>query len=128
MRNLARLTVVPDVKVVMVLVLVLLNDIHQMDVGLLNIKVERVDLLESVNGLQMQVVCLGDAQVVLGEVDVADARVRLEPLLVFGDPQAALHFEFVVGQEHPPVLRYEFQGVANVVHIFVVEEVAEVQS
>ena len=51
LRDLARLAVVLDLETVMVLVLECLDYIHKVDVGLLDVEVERVNLLERVDGL-----------------------------------------------------------------------------
>ena len=39
-----------------ILVLELLHDVHQVDVGLLNIEIERIDSLECVARLEVQIV------------------------------------------------------------------------
>ena len=128
LRDLARLAVVCNLEVVMVLVLEVLDNVHQMDVGLLDVKVQRVHLLESMDGLQVEVVRLRDAQLFKSKIDVSDARVGLEPLFVLADPETTLHLKVIVGEEHPAELGDELKGVADVVDVFIVEEVAEVES
>ena len=117
-----------DAETVVILVLEFLNDVHQMDVGLFDVEVEWVDLLEGVNRLQVQIVGLGDAQLLSCEVNVTNPCVGLESRFIFADPQSSLHFKFIVGQEHPTKLRNELNGVANVVNVLIVEEVAEVET
>ena len=117
-----------DAETVVILVLEFLNDVHQMDVGLFDVEVEWVDLLEGVNRLQVQVVGFRDAQLLSCEVNVSNPCVGLESRFVFADPQSSLHFKFIVGQEHPTKLRNELDGVANVVNVLIVEEVAEVET
>ena len=56
----------------------------------------------------MQIVCLGDSKVVLGEVNVIDSRVGLKSGLIFADPKAPLHLKLVVWQKHPAEFRHEF--------------------
>lgn len=53
LRDLARLAVILNIEAVMVFVLELLYDIHQVDVGLLDVEIKWVDLLKGVNGLQV---------------------------------------------------------------------------
>ena len=111
-----------------VLILESLHDIHQVDICLFNVVVERIDLLESVDRLQMEVVRLRDAEFLLPEVDVSDSGVGLETTLVFANPKATFHFKFVVCEEHPSELRDELKSMADVVNILVTKEVAKVES
>ena len=68
-----------------------------MDICFLNVEVKRIDLLERMNGLQVKVIRLRDTQVVLGKVNVTDARVCLEPCFILADPKTTLHLKLVVG-------------------------------
>jgi len=88
-------------KTVVILILQLLYDVHQMDVGLFDVEVKRIHFLEGVNSLEMQIVGLGDSKGVLGKVNVIDSSVGLKSGLIFADPKATLHLELVIGQEHP---------------------------
>ena len=48
--------------------------------------------------------------------------------LVFTDPQTTHHIESVVRQKHPAEFSDEFDCMADVVYIFIVEKVAKVQA
>ena len=110
----------------MVLILDSLHDVHQVDISFIDVVVERVDLLECVDRLQVKVVRLRNAELLLPEVDVCDSGVGLKALFVFAYPKTTLHFKFVVCEEHPSELRDELYRIANVVNIFIIEEVAEI--
>ena len=62
------------------------------------------------------------------EVDVCYSGLGLETSLVLADPQATHHIEGVVRQEHPAEFCDEFDSVADIVYILIVEEVAKIEA
>ena len=76
----------------------------------------------------MKVVYFRDAKLVTSKVNVADASISLKPFFIFTDPETALHLKLIIGQEHPSVFGHKLESMTNVVDIFIIEVIAEVQA
>ena len=62
------------------------------------------------------------------KVDICYSSLGLKSSLVFTDPQTTHHIESVVRQKHPAEFSDEFDCMADVVYIFIVEKVAKVKA